>query len=128
MLYDDKIGMNITMDDCNLNAAQYNHTLHGFNVNSTCTCNTCASSCKFENKYVFSPMEGFHLWIVISFYLFVIFASMIITYCKKSFSKHEEHDEEGQSSSIVEDSTKKQNIINMNEKSDNSQVIKSFEK
>jgi len=119
MDYMDNAGMNLTMDNCDLDVSNITE-LHGFQVKETCRCNSCESACKFENKFSMSAMQGFNLGIVVGFYLFVIFASLVITYCKNFYKKGKISDNYSRNSS--QDYTLKKNVP-INEKSNNTQII-----
>ena len=117
MDYADDKGMNLTMEKCDLDVSNIT-SLHGFPVKEPCRCNSCESACKFDNKFSMNAMQGFNLWVVVSFYLFVIFASLMITYCKKYYKKGKHSDEFSRHSS--QDYTLKKNVP-INEKSNSTQ-------
>lgn len=119
MDYSEDKGMNLTMDKCDLDVSNMT-SLHGFPVKEACRCNSCESACKFDNKFTMSAMQGFNLWVVVSFYLFVIFATLIITYCKKYYRKGKHSEDFSRHSS--QDYTMKK-VVPINEKSNSSQNI-----
>ncbi len=110
MTYEENKGMNLTMDKCDLDVSNMT-TLHGFPVKEPCRCNSCESACKFDNKFSMNPMQGFNVWIVVSFYLFVLLASLIISYWKKYYRKGKSSEEFSRNES-QDDSMRKVTPIN----------------
>jgi hypothetical protein len=84
MTYEKDSGMKLDMDPCDLDVTNKTE-IHLFPIKEGCRCNSCESACKFDNKFHMNPLKGFNGWVVISFYLFVTLASIIITYCKKYY-------------------------------------------
>lgn len=86
MTYERDTGMKLDMDKCDMDVTNKTE-IHKFPIKEGCSCNSCETACKFDNKFKMNPLQGFNAWIVVTFYLFVILASIIITYCKKYYRK-----------------------------------------
>lgn len=97
--YQDNRGMNLTMDDCSLDITNKTE-LHGFPAKESCRCNSCSSACKFDNKFYIPALEGFNVWIIIAFYLFVIITTLIVQYLKKYNRKGKLSDERSRNDSV----------------------------
>ena len=110
MTYKKESGMKLEMDPCNLGITNKTD-IHKFPIKEGCRCNSCESACKFDNKFHVNPLQGFNAWVIVSFYLFVILATIIITYCKKYYRKGKPSDEISRSNSFdvskgINDNTK----------------------
>ena len=123
MSYEKDSGMKLNMDHCNIDVTNKTE-IHTFPIKEACRCNSCESACKFDNKFHVNPLQGFNAWIVVSFYLFVILASIIITYLKKYYRKGKRSYDESLNNSVDFGNFKsndKKKEAPINEKSDASQ-------
>ncbi len=97
MNFTKEVGLDFEIDTCDTKPVD--GKVRGYYVEDTCKCNSCEKSCQYDIKTSFPILEGFSIFTVGIFYLFVFIFTLIISLCK-SYYKDKNPEDHSRSSSL----------------------------
>ena len=88
MKIDNERGLVYDNDQCNLQIPE-NQTVRGYKNISRCSCNSCELNCNYDFDSSVGVLNGINTTLIISFYAFVLVATILLFFYRKKCGKNE---------------------------------------